>query len=575
MKTRLIPLIFIMYSASLYGQANTWSVKFTDAILSRYQPTINNMTSKGWEYSNAIVLLGVQKAYENVGTASYKSYIQSYVDAYVNSSGTISQTINSLDRLHPAILCLFLYEQTGSLKYKTAATFSRNLLVGASSTYPKTTNGIYWHKNNGSYDNIVMLDGMYMAHPFLAKYGSMFNDAAAIDTAVNQILFAYTQLYKSSNKLVLHAWNSTKVEPWANATTGNSSEVWSRALGWYVMALVDVLKYVPTSHPKYNNLITALGNIADGIKNSQDAGTGLWYQVMDRGTSLSGNYLETSGSAMFIYALKTAINNGWISSATYLPVAQSGWTGLQTKIDNYTDGKPRINSFAPAMSVQTSAANYVQASLQGVSSPTSSGTQHPHGYAAVLMAASVMEFNATLPVHFYGFTAKQYKGTVELSWKNGDDSHVLYYEIQRSTNQSQFTTIGKVDADGSGIYEWTDRETTGNTSSYRIKATSTDVDVVYSSIVVIKGSTDESNFQILPNPIVNGKAQIMISGLMPGKYEMTMFGYDGKTSFKKAIQILKEELTLAFPININVSKGVYLLQLKGNNMIVNKKMLVY
>ena len=132
--------------------------------------------------------------------------------------------------------------------------------------------------------------------------------------------------------------------------------------------------------------------------------TGLWYQVVNKTAgTLAGNYLETSGSAMFVYALKTASDSGWINSATYLPVAQSGWAGVQTKINNYTDGKPRINDFAPAMSVQNTEALYTQASLQPVDCPVSTGTQHPHGYAAVLMAASVMEFPAC------HFTSKIYK----------------------------------------------------------------------------------------------------------------------------------------------------------------------
>jgi unsaturated rhamnogalacturonyl hydrolase len=131
-----------------------------------------------------------------------------------------------------------------------------------------------------------------------------------------------------------------------------------------------------------------LANLAIGIKNTQNAATGLWYQVVNKGTS-SGNYLETSGSAMFVYAIKVAVDSGWISS-TYLTVAQSGWTGLKTKIATYTDGKPQIKGFAPAMGVQNNYAAYV--AILPVNSPTPSGTQHPHGYAAILIAASVMEF---------------------------------------------------------------------------------------------------------------------------------------------------------------------------------------
>ena len=227
--------------------ANTWSVKFSDAIISRWPTTINSMTGKGWEYSNTIITHGMEKVYNDVPTAAYLTYIKNYVDTYVNASGSITASLTSLDRVHPGISCLFLYENlksnlADSTKYRNAATNLRNLLVGPSATYTKTSNGIFWHKLSG-YNNIVMLDGIYMAHPFLAKYGRLFGDNAAIDTAVNQTLFVYNQLYDNTTHLIKHAWTSTPASypAWANSSTGNSSEVWSRAMGWYMMALVDIL----------------------------------------------------------------------------------------------------------------------------------------------------------------------------------------------------------------------------------------------------------------------------------------------------------------------------------------------
>jgi unsaturated rhamnogalacturonyl hydrolase len=201
MKPSLTSAIFcltLFFSLPVFSQ--TVSEQFADAIRSRWNETpsggkvcIDKMTGKSWEYSNGIVMVGMHDVYEKAGTAAYRTYIKTYVDAWVNGSGVINQTINSLDRLQPAILLLFLYEDPATSasdksRYKTAADFSRNILVGPSSTYSKTSNGILWHKlasSNPAYQNVSMLDGMYMAHPFLAKYGSMFGDNAAIDTAVN------------------------------------------------------------------------------------------------------------------------------------------------------------------------------------------------------------------------------------------------------------------------------------------------------------------------------------------------------------------------------------------------------
>lgn len=460
MKLARKPALFcIFFFASLlsFSQTpnDTWSVKFSNALIFRYQPTVNALTAKGWEYSNTIMTHGMEKVYNQVpDSVKYRNYIKAYIDAYVNSSGAINATINSLDRAHPGISCLFLYEKTGLAQYKTAATTLRNMFVGSTATYPKTATGkIFWHKNNGTYNDMVLIDGIYMLHPFLAKYGRMFNDNAAIDTAVNQTLYVYYQLTDNVKHLIRHAWNPTKTQTWADPVTGNSSEVWSRGMGWFTMALVDILKYLPVNHPRRAELISALANLAIGIQTYQDPVTGLWYQVVDKGTSLAGNFLETSGSAMFVYALKVGVDSGWISSS-YLPVAQKAWNYLKNtanvKISLHTDGYAKINDFAPAMGVQTSAANYVQASLQPVDCP---GTAHPHGYGAILMTASVMEFPLAVDtqapsVPVLSSTAST-QTSVSLSWTAATDNvgvsgYDIYVDgiVKASTTGLTYTISG-------------------------------------------------------------------------------------------------------------------------------------
>jgi unsaturated rhamnogalacturonyl hydrolase len=385
-------ILFCIYSQSS-SQSTTWSVKFSNAILTRDSPTINKLTNKGWEYSNSIVLRGIENVYNYTGNSSYLNYIKAYIDSYVDSSGNVTGLATSLDNIHPAILCLFLYQQTRLPKYKIAATNVRNYLL-TNPGFGKTPDGGYWHKNDGTYNNIMLLDGIYMAHTFLSEYGSMFSDTVAMDTAVDQALLLASHVYNSTEHLVKHAWNYTKTQIWANPVTGASSEVWSRGLGWYVAAIADILQYLPTTHPRYNELKTLLNNLVIGIKNNQDPTTGLWYQVVDKQDSAK-NYLESSGSGLIIYALKTAVDNDWIDSS-YLTVVQKGWLGLQTEIATYTDGKPQIKSFAPAMGVQNNYMVYVSAPYTSVNCPLPfPAIQNPHGYCGLLLAASAMEFPIT------------------------------------------------------------------------------------------------------------------------------------------------------------------------------------
>ena len=583
---RLLPIfIFLFFTASSFGQfSNTWSVKFADAIRTRWNETpvtgrvcIDKMTSKNWEYSNAIVLHGIEKVYKKVNTAAYRTYIKTYVDDYVDGAGTIAQTINSLDRLHPAILLLFLYEDPATsagdkTRYKTAADFSRNFLVGPTASYPKTSDNIFWHKNNGSYDNIVMLDGMYMAHPFLAKYGKMFNDNAATDTAVNQILRFHSHVYNSSTKLAKHAWTSTPASYTWDGAGGVSNTYWSRAMGWYMMALVDVLKYVPTSHPRRGELLTALANLADGIKNYQDATSGLWYQVMDQNASLANNYLESSGSAMFIYSLRTATDSGWISSATYAPVIQSAWTGLQTKISTAGDAMPQINAFAPAMGVLANNAAYVdQATYPVASTP---GTTHPHGYAAILMAASTMEFSPTLPVKFVSFTAKEYTAKTTLTWQIGDESDVDHYEIQKSINGSDFVTIGNAGTTGSSIYTFDDNAVESRTVYYRINAVYKNGSAHYSVILSLKKNNHTQSFRISPNPVKNGDMNIVTTNFQPGKYNISITSTTGHVIYSAPVSITEGVSGQHIQLPGSIVKGIYYVRLTGEGVTINRNILI-
>lgn len=427
---RFLLLAFIIVQSLFSSAQTTHGVDFSDTIISRWPNGINSMTLKGWEYSNSIVLLGMANIYNKTNDPDYLTYIKTYVDGYIGSDGTgVGSVLNqNLDKIHPGMLCLWLYEKTGTTKYKTAATTIKNYLlktgVGA---YPRTPEKGFWHKNNGAYNNIMMCDGIYMASPFLAKYGALFDDTTAIDEAAFQTMIIYSHVYNSSDKLVYHAWNYDKNTYWSNPTTGVSSQVWSRGMGWYMMALVDILEYLPKNHARYAAMKTALQNLCEGLKTYQDANTGLWYQVVQNPAGVN-NWIETSGSGMFIYTMKKAINNGLIDSATYTPVVNNAWTGLKAYVTTYTDNQPQITSFAPAMGVLATYENYVN-----TIPTTCPGSAHPHGYCAILMASALMEYPSL--------------GTTTFEKSNG----IQFFNTETQLNIS--ITDGKLDTTAIKIYD--------------------------------------------------------------------------------------------------------------------------
>lgn len=344
-------------------------VQIADSIIQRW-PNPLTLTTKGWEYNNGIILHGIEKIYKNTGDIRYLDYIKNWVDYYIETNRLRTE---NLDHIQPGMLLLFLYEETGEDKYWEAAVE----LWSSFKRRPRNEEGGFWHKTR--YPEEMWLDGIYMGGPFLAKYGYLFNDSTAIDEAVRQTTLIASRVLNEETGLLYHAWDYDKNASWADPINGLSPEVWSRGMGWYMMALVDILTYLQPTHPGYQELINILQKAAKGVKDCQDPSTGLWYQVMDKG-QIDGNWLETSGSGMFVYALTIAVRQGYIDQS-YLGIAVKGWTGLVKKIViDYAD-RLVVTDAVEGMGVQAGFEQYITKRRLSNS---------PHGYCGMLMAASVM-----------------------------------------------------------------------------------------------------------------------------------------------------------------------------------------
>src|SRR6185436_2297352 len=157
--------------------------------------------------------------------------------------------------------------------------------------HPRPTEGGFWHK--GIYPHQMWLDGVYMASPFLAKYARVFGEPAIFDDIARQILLAEAHTRDPQTGLLYHGWDESREQRWSNPKTGTSPQFWGRAMGWYAMALVDVLELMPQDHPKRAAIIGVLDRLAAAITSVQDKATGVWWQVLDAGAR-DKNYREAS-----------------------------------------------------------------------------------------------------------------------------------------------------------------------------------------------------------------------------------------------------------------------------------------
>jgi unsaturated rhamnogalacturonyl hydrolase len=172
----------------------------------------------------------------------------------------------------------------------------------------------------------MWLDGLYMGAPFYARFARDFNEPEAFNDIIDQFVIIHKHSFDPIAGLCYHGWDESKQQKWANPATGRSPHIWGRAMGWYSMALTDVLDFVPIDHPRRGEIIAILNQVAAGIKKHQDKKTGLWYQVMDQGDR-EGNYLEATASSMFTYSLLKAVRKGYIAKK-YRKVAVKSYNGI-------------------------------------------------------------------------------------------------------------------------------------------------------------------------------------------------------------------------------------------------------
>ncbi|TDE05795.1 glycoside hydrolase family 88/105 protein [Flavobacterium sandaracinum] len=286
-----------------------WSERMALSIMMQHKESymIDNAATPKWDYVHGLVLTSFDELNKKHPNQKYSAYSKTYVDKLVQEDGTIDtykfNTYN-IDMVVAGRLLFDLYTTTQEAKYLKALQTLRKQIE----EQPRTASGGFWHKK--IYPNQMWLDGLYMGAPFYAQYTVTFEDGKNLDDVAKQFELIQKNARDSKTGLFYHGWDESKQMPWANKTTGTSPNFWSRSLGWYAMALVDVLDYFPKEHPQQKELVGYLNQLANALVKFQDK-SGLWYQVTDKG-AVGGNYLEASGTAMFTYAFAKGVNKGYL-----------------------------------------------------------------------------------------------------------------------------------------------------------------------------------------------------------------------------------------------------------------------
>jgi unsaturated rhamnogalacturonyl hydrolase len=261
-------------------------------------------TAWKWHYEDGLLI----KAISSIDDPRFGSISQKWIDHFVNANGEINtyqvEEFN-LDQISAGRLLFPIIHKNDDERYIKAL----RLLQGQLQKQPRNSVGGFWHKL--IYPQQMWLDGLYMAEPFYAEYASMYDQPEAFDDITNQFIIMEQHARDPKTGLLYHGWDETRKQKWANPETGCSSQFWGRALGWFVMAIVDVLDYLPMTHPNQKKLVEMLDRLSASLVRYQDPTSGMWYQIVDK-PGKEGNYLESSVTAMLVYGFTKSVRKRWL-----------------------------------------------------------------------------------------------------------------------------------------------------------------------------------------------------------------------------------------------------------------------
>jgi unsaturated rhamnogalacturonyl hydrolase len=304
-----------------------WSQRVADAAMTRWPDgrSVPAGAPWAWNYELGTLLEGMDAVWLNTADGRDFQYIEDSVDQLAEPDGsmpTLKPEERQLDNILLGRQLLLLYGVTRDKRYLTAA----NALYQQLQQQPRNAEGGFWHKQR--YPNQMWLDGLYMAEPFRAEYAQLSHHAEDFADITKQFVLIEKHARDAKTGLLYHGWDASKQERWANKQTGDSAEFWARGMGWTMMALVDTLDYYPSDDPGRTQLLAILGREAEAVTRTQDAQSGLWYDVLNK-PNAKGNYFESSAACMFVYALAKGVRRGYLP-AHYLANAVRGYQGILT-----------------------------------------------------------------------------------------------------------------------------------------------------------------------------------------------------------------------------------------------------
>ena len=284
-----------------------------------------------WDYTQALVAKAMLEAYQQTKQEYFLKYVLQFAEFFINENGEIKTYKKSdfnIDRVNGGSFLYILNDIQPEKRWMRAA----DLLYEQLKEQPRTEEGGFWHKK--IYPHQMWLDGLYMAEPFYIRYAVDHDIEMGVKDVIDQFRIIDSHTYDKRSGLNYHAWDESREQKWADPETGCSPNFWSRSMGWYLMAMVDVLDYMPEGSGR-QMILKMLNRSAKNLLKYQDKKTHMWYQL----TALpkqEGNYLESTSSAIFCYVFAKGANRGYLPKK-YKKEAQKIFDGMVNNVFRFDE----------------------------------------------------------------------------------------------------------------------------------------------------------------------------------------------------------------------------------------------
>ena len=279
-----------------------------------------------WSYTSGTEMGAMLDTYLAYKDESILDYLKKYPERMINEKGEATgykyEDFN-LDNVRPGKFLLELYK----LDSKPNVLVTLKKLFKQLEKQPRTKEGVYWHK--AIYANQVWLDGIFMGLPYYTAAAPMLKGEKKAkkyyDDAVEQIIKTDKRTFDEPTGLWKHAWDETHTMFWADSISGKSKHSWARAMGWYTMAMVEVLDNLPEDYSRRQEVIDVFQKAMVALVRYQDKKTGVWYDVLD--VKDERNYLESTASCMFAYCLLKGARKGYLDES-YRKAGVKAYNGI-------------------------------------------------------------------------------------------------------------------------------------------------------------------------------------------------------------------------------------------------------